>query len=459
MWNRFAARGCRATFVVCAALAVSRVSTPQVPEEREDRAGGRRLEEQLLERQAAAGASVPVVLVGRVVTPEGASAERALVTSSAGGRALTDARGAYRLELELPLDAERVQVTAVAERAGSRFVASAEIATPGSGPTSAGTLLLQAGGCCQPSWVPTFGERPGVDAAVYGLATFDDGGGTALYACGGFVTAGGTIANRVARWDGAGWEPLGSGMGSRVLSLATFDDGAGTDLYVGGFFTAAGGVTADHVARWDGSSWSALSGGLNDAVRVLAVFDDGGGPALYAGGDFNRANGHPANRIAKWDGTSWSALGSGLDGVVRALAVFDDGGGPALYVGGDFTNAGGVPASRIAKWDGRAGRPRQRDQRRVGMRSTPATYDSGSGELPYAAGHFTTAGGGRRTTSRAGMARPGRSSAAASATWRTRSRSSTTAVARCSTRQGCSRPPAASKSCTSRSGTGRAGPR
>ena len=83
----------------------------------------------------------------------------------------------------------------------------------------------------------------------------------------------------------------------------------------------AGGVSASRVAKWDGATWSALGSGIDNAVRVLAVFDDGTGPALFAGGDFTSAGGVSASRIAKWDGTSWTTLGSGMNGWELAAQV------------------------------------------------------------------------------------------------------------------------------------------
>lgn len=124
-------------------------------------------------------------------------------------------------------------------------------------------------------------------------------------------------------------------------------------LYAGGNFTTAGGVSANRIAKWDGSSWSPLGTGMDSGVRALTVFDDGAGPALYAGGQFNTAGGVSANSIAKWNpgapGT-WSPLGTGTDGVIFALTVFDDGTGPAFFAGGNFTVAGGNGSAYMAKW-------------------------------------------------------------------------------------------------------------
>lgn len=166
-----------------------------------------------------------------------------------------------------------------------------------------------------------------------------------LYAGGAFTLAGEVPVNRIARWDGAAWSALGSGMEQTVVALAADDGGT---LYAGGGFTAAGGVPAAFVAKWDGAAWSGLGDGVGAVARALAVDKEGN---LYAGGDFTTAGGRAANHVAKWDGSSWSPLGPGLNGQVLALAF--DGAG-ALYAGGTFTTAGGVAVNRIAKWDGAA---------------------------------------------------------------------------------------------------------
>jgi hypothetical protein len=170
--------------------------------------------------------------------------------------------------------------------------------------------------------------------------------GTNLYAGGNFTMAtnssGATVmANYIAKWNGATWTNLGSGVDSAVYALAV----SGSDLYAGGAFT----IPANYVAKWNGSSWSALGAGMNDTVWALAA----SGNDLYAAGDFSTATNSggvavPANHIAKWNGSSWSALGSGLDDEVDALAVS----GTDLYAGGYFTSAGGSPANRIARWAG-----------------------------------------------------------------------------------------------------------
>jgi hypothetical protein len=254
------------------------------------------------------------------------------------------------------------------------------------------------------SWSALGSGFDGSSSGVLALAVYDAGGGPALHGGGLFFAAGGVPVNMVAKWDGASWSALGSGLNSLVGALTVYDDGGGTQLYAGGAFTTAGGVVVSQIAKWDATGWSALGSGMSlfSSVYALTEYDDGGGPALYASGDFETFGGVVVNGIAKWDGTSWSALGSGMSdqGVprprVEGLAVFDDGGGPALYAGGFFTTAGGVAANRIAKWDGQGWSALGSGMTNTGTLTSVlalAVFDDGNGPALYAGGMFTTAGG------------------------------------------------------------------
>ena len=295
---------------------------------------------------------LPAVFHGIVLEPDGAPAACAMVVSSAGGQAVTAFDGRYRLEVQVPLDAESVQISAVAGGSGSPMASASVGLRAASGITRVEPLVLTQATTCQPRWLPTFGGQPGVDNDIHALTVFDDGSGPALHAGGSFTIAGGVLANRIAKWNGTRWSALGSGMNNDVRALTVFDDGSGSALYAGGDFTTAGGGAANRIARWNGSNWSTLGSGMNASVSALTVFDEGSGPALFAAGNFTTAGGGPANRIAKWNGSTWSALGSGMNNSVLALTVFDDGSGPALHAAGSFTTAGGVAANRIATWNG-----------------------------------------------------------------------------------------------------------
>ena len=244
------------------------------------------------------------------------------------------------------------------------------------------------------SWSPLgTGTSNGMNDNVYALTVASNG---EVYVGGQFTTAGGTIANRVARWNGTAWNPLGSsldnGINDGLFAVAVAGNG---DVYVGGYFTQVGGVLANRIAKWNGNAWSALgagaNNGANNTVYALAVAGNGD---VYAGGAFSTVGGMAAGRVARWNGTAWSALGTGtangVNNTVHALAAAGNG---DVYVGGLFTTAGGVAASNVAKWNGTAwaslgtgltgGAP---------PAAVWALAVAGNGDV-FAGGNFTTAGG------------------------------------------------------------------
>ena len=196
------------------------------------------------------------------------------------------------------------------------------------------------------------------------LAVFDDGTGSALYAGGEFVSAGGITVNRVARWDGTRWHalsgPAGIGVSDDVATLAVFDDGNGPALYVGGRFFNAGGAPASSMARWNGNQWSAVPTGgatLNGAVRTMVAASVGGTTSLFVGGLFTQFGATTVNRVIRWDGQAWHPLqgpqGVGVEGGgLWALTAHSDAGGNALFAGGNFFTAGGIEAFSVARWTG-----------------------------------------------------------------------------------------------------------
>jgi hypothetical protein len=197
------------------------------------------------------------------------------------------------------------------------------------------------------------------------LASFDDDGPgpnpAQLYAGGENLVNG----SCVARWDGATWSPVGTGI--YVYALAEFDaDGPGPQLpqlYAG----AHGSAIHSGFYKLENGAWVLAGGGIagpNQAVRALAVMDDDGPgpilPALYVAGTFERAGEIFTPDIARFNGTSWTSPAGGLElpdsieyGAYSLLPVDEDGPGaatPVLYVGGLFSVAGGVPAKSIARW-------------------------------------------------------------------------------------------------------------
>ena len=284
---------------------------------------------------------------------------------------------------------------------------------------------------------------------VFDLAMHDeDGAGPTaarLFAAGDFTFFEGlSSVNRIARWDGVSWSPVGSGIGDgMVLRLGSLVPAGGAPaLLVTGTFGHAGGLAAAGIAAWRGAAWSAPEPSIDpvpgvgaleawdsdgpgpdpatmiaagdftdialdtrgmtrwtgaagwspigrapdDAVRAAAVFDAGAGPRLFVGGSFSVMGAVPASRIAQWDGKSWASTGGGTDDDVYALAVF----GEDLVAGGRFGTAGGVAANRIAAWDG--ARWSALGQGMNNDVAALAVHDAGGPPQLYAAGRFTVAG-------------------------------------------------------------------
>jgi hypothetical protein len=207
-----------------------------------------------------------------------------------------------------------------------------------------------------------------------------------LYAGGLFENAGTLEVNRIARWDGARWFPLGDGVsGTTFNAVNALADYKG-DLYAGGEFTVPG----NNVAKWNGVGWASLDSGISSDVGIPSVNAlKGTNNLLYVGGQFSQAGASPANNIAQWNGTTWSALGLGIEPfrVVEALNTYNGN----LYVGGFFAKAGGNDANNIALWNGTNWLPLISGGVNGVSGGEVFTLLAASNEL-YAGGRFTTAG-------------------------------------------------------------------
>ena len=71
--------------------------------------------------------------------------------------------------------------------------------------------------------------------------------GSDLYAAGGFTTADGVPANKIAKWNGSTWSAVGGGVEEGFVNNLAI---SGTDVYIGGTFEIVGGVIAHNLAKW-----------------------------------------------------------------------------------------------------------------------------------------------------------------------------------------------------------------
>lgn len=155
--------------------------------------------------------------------------------------------------------------------------------------------------------------------------------------------AGAITVNRVARWDGMAWHPMGTGFNGTVWALARLSTG---DIIAGGAFTAAGATPTRYLARWDGSAWTEFQGGASSTVYALGTLPAG---ELLVGGAFVTVGSVVAERVAMWDGAAWRNIGTGVGGAVYTVA------GSArdrIFVGGDVRSPTGTDVWGIAGWNG-----------------------------------------------------------------------------------------------------------
>ncbi len=207
-----------------------------------------------------------------------------------------------------------------------------------------GAVVLGAGPSvraqCVPDWLPQSSK-----AHTDGIGAVTVLGGD-IVVWGAFRSPAGGPVNDIARWDGAAWHPLESGIQGAVYAMSPY----ARDLIVSGSIASVGGIAVNKIAGWNGEKWYALGEGVNAPypypdVQALAEYNGD----LYAGGDFTLAGGQPAVCIARWDGASWSPVGGGASGPVRDLVVHDGG----LIAGGPFILAGPQLTS-IGRWDGQS---------------------------------------------------------------------------------------------------------
>lgn len=108
----------------------------------------------------------------------------------------------------------------------------------------------------------------------------------------------GAESDYLLRWNGTTTEAITAS--GRIYALAV----RGSTLYAGGRFTSIGGVSANNIARWDGATWQALGSGVTglyeDPAYSIVSQLEVSGDDLYVGGAFMHAGGQPAQSLAIW---------------------------------------------------------------------------------------------------------------------------------------------------------------
>jgi hypothetical protein len=204
-----------------------------------------------------------------------------------------------------------------------------------------------------------------------------------VYVGGTFLTAGGTIVNNIAKWDGTTWFALTDSGGTGVTTTAPYASvlciviDASNNVYISGSFTTAGITPALNVAKWDGTSWSAFGTGVTGSIYTIAIDTSNN---LYVGGTLAFYSGN----VAKWNGTSWSAFGTLTGGTVNTIKISSSG---TIYAGGAFTS----PATLLAQWNGTAWAAVSTG---INGYFVKTIYTTSAANVLYVGGQFNSIGGG-----------------------------------------------------------------
>lgn len=165
---------------------------------------------------------------------------------------------------------------------------------------------------------------PPLSYIVHSLEVFHDGNALELYAGGYFF--GNNSIRHVARFNGSQWSPVGSpltnGTFDAVHAMKVFDDGTGPALFMGGAFEQAEDAWVNRVVKWDGSRYWPLGDGVGEWISSLAAYDDGNGPDLYVGGGFSLAYDLPVSNIVNYGGCPPTPCPGDIDGN-RSVGVTD----------------------------------------------------------------------------------------------------------------------------------------
>lgn len=149
-------------------------------------------------------------------------------------------------------------------------------------------------------WRCTPGGGGVLDGAVRAVAV---GAGGELYIGGAFTVAGGTPLNRVARWTGSRWRPLGTGIPGGYVTLLRYDSLTGRIIASGTWTVADDGAIADAWLAWDGSRWVAVGEAMPDSYGTALLHD---GTRYHVAGAFSGAGGQTLtdDGYLTWNGRS-----------------------------------------------------------------------------------------------------------------------------------------------------------
>ena len=165
----------------------------------------------------------------------------------------------------------------------------------------------------------------------------------------GYVWVGGQFADAggvsdtayISYWDGTAWKAVGTNeiSGTTINDIIIDEDGT---VYATGTTTNWGGVVANRIAKFTGSNWIPLGSGLNNTGHRLAIWRGN----VIVSGLFTEAGGlELTNKVAMWNGSAWVHMDFDTVGLSATTIALASGVHGELYISGESITNSNVYAS------------------------------------------------------------------------------------------------------------------
>src|ERR1044072_6401219 len=100
------------------------------------------------------------------------------------------------------------------------------------------------------------------------------------------------------------WQKFGSGASDVIHCV--YGDTTSNIVYATGFFTPIDGVSANRIAKWDGSSWQPMGSGFPNETSSRHAFDVFNGNLVCMNCIYSPFH----SNVAQWNGSGWDSIGN-----------------------------------------------------------------------------------------------------------------------------------------------------
>jgi hypothetical protein len=181
--------------------------------------------------------------------------------------------------------------------------------------------------------------------------------GQALYFGRSYGAVENTDNGAISRWNGFAWDSLDGGFRNtigplngtvpmvRFASVNAIASGGGK-IIAGGQFDSTASLPARNIAQWNGALWEPMGTGYEGVVYAVQAF---GGAIVAAGNpDWGGIKAKEPRVVSRWSNGKWEPMSGGMEGIATGLVEYKG----ALYATGYLTFPRDESTYCLAKWDG-----------------------------------------------------------------------------------------------------------